>query len=159
MSFVAGPYTAVYNDLDLGITEDGFDLDITFFQESIRGDNLGSAHQDHVYRAANAFASWVGQEWDKAGMAQAYYPWAAFGVTGQVGRLATNVADTLLLTVVAGTTADTSGPNTLTALKSILSADFNVKHILSTRHRKVPLRHQFYPYGSQAATATWFTVT
>ena len=44
MAFIAGPYTATYNDSNIGITEQGFDLDQTYFSEPIVGDNLGSAH-------------------------------------------------------------------------------------------------------------------
>ncbi len=160
MSFVAGPYTGTYNDLALGETQDGFDLDITQFGQPITGDNLGSAHQDSVYRAGNYFLGWQMQEWDKAGALAAYSPWAAFGVAGQVGRLATNVAQDIVLTVVAGTTADTAGPNTLTAPLAILASDFNVKHFFSTRHRSLPLRHQLFPHiSSSYAAAYWFTTT
>lgn len=154
--FVAGPYTASYNDVDLGITEDGFDLDQTSFQESIRGDNMGSTHQDAVYRGANVFLSWVSQEWNIDEAANVFWPWAAWGTIGQVGRLHTAVATDMVLSAVAGTNANTAGPGTLTAGLAILAADFDVKHILSTRHRRTPIRHQLYPQGSDAATATWF---
>lgn len=160
--FVAGPYTATYNDSAVGITENGFELDQTYFSEPITGDNMGSAHQDDVYRSGNNFISWTAQEWNAAAMTIAYWPWANFGISGQVGRLATSVAKTLLLTVTAGTNAAVAGPNTLTASRSILAPDFNVKHIFSTRHRKVPLRHKLYPVtGSEsgAAAAYWFTAT
>jgi hypothetical protein len=161
MSFIAGPYTYTYNDANLGISEDGFELEQTYYSEAIRGDNAGSAHQDDVYRAGNCFMGWTAQEWNAAGMLAAYWPFSpTFGMMGQVGRLATALAADLVLTVVAGTPADLVGPNTFTAPLSILAPDFGVKHLFSTRHRKMALRHKLYPYiASEAASGYWFATT
>lgn len=167
--FIAGPYTATYNELDIGITEDGFDLDVTTFQEAIRGDNLGSSQQDAVYRGANQFLSWTSQQWGLSAVKLAYWPWGtSIGHVGQVGVLSTNFAKQLVLTCVAGTTADKTiqfggvngaGPATLTASKCILAGDSQLKHIFSTRHRKIALRHQLFPYTDQSSNIIWFLMT
>lgn len=156
MAFVAGPYTGTYNSLSLGITEEGFDLDQVFFQEIVRGDNLGSGAQDGVYRAGDAFISFVGEEFNLIRTSAVINPYAALGVIGQVGRLATDLAMNITLTVVAGTPAAALGFASLSATKSILAEGFNLKTTLSTRLRKSPLRLQLFPYYSGGNK--WFEV-
>lgn len=158
--FVAGPYNAVADDTDLGICEDGYDLEQTPFQEAIRGDNLGGADIDHVYRGANCFLSWIVLEWDRAYTARVFWPWdATFGVCGVIGGLASNFAQEIILTVVdTATTANSQGPNTVTCPVSVLAADNTIKHHLGTRLRKLPMRHQLYPTTSQNVTR-WFSVS
>ena len=156
MSFIAGPYTATYNSAAVGITEEGFDLDQVFFQEIVRGDNMGSGAQDGVYRAGDAFISFVGEEFNLIRASAIINPYAALGVIGQVGRLATNLAMNITLTATAGTPAFAQ-INSLSASKSILAEGFNLKTTFSTRLRKSPLRLQLFPSGSVNAEK-WFEI-
>jgi hypothetical protein len=158
MTFIAGPYTATYNsalgggaDLDLGITEDGFELEVTPFADLVRGDNLGESIQDGVYRGKDVYLNVVIQEWSKDGVMRAFNPFidtdalSDISEVGQVGRLLSNMAGVLILTAVAGTTAAAT-PATLTASRAIIAPGFPLKSLLATRLRKLPLRFLLLPY-------------
>lgn len=159
MTFIAGPYTATYNPalgggapISLGITEDGFEIEHVAFADMIRGDNLGESIQDGVYRGRDCYVNFVAEEMDLDGVRRAILnPFidcdaiSDIGEVAQVGRLLTNLAGSLVLTAVAGTTAATV-PATFTASKAILAPGFPLRYLLATRHRKVPVRFLLLPY-------------
>jgi hypothetical protein len=158
MTFIAGPYTATYNPalgggapVSLGISEDGFELESTYYADLIRGDNLGESIQDGVYRGKDCYLSCVLEEVNLDGVNRVFNPFidcdaiSDLSELGQVGRLLTNLAGSLVLTAVAGTTAATV-PATLTASKAIIAPGFPIRQVLATRHRKMPLRFLLLPY-------------
>lgn len=158
MTFIAGPFTATYNAgigggsaLTLGITEDGFELEEVPYADLIRGDNLGEAIQDGVYRGKDVYINFVLEEVDLEGVRRLSQPFIdADAITdlsevGQVGRLLTNMAGVLVLTPVAGTTAATYS-GALTANKAIIAPGFPLRRLLATRHRKLPIRMLLLPY-------------
>lgn len=158
MSFIAGPFTATLGGLSLGITENGFEVENIAYGDPVRGDNLGDSIQDSVYRGLDIYLNFILQEWNAAAAAVAYWPYAVWGQSGQVGRMDQDIATALVLTVVAGTRA-VANPNTLTFTKSILAKNFPVKKIFASRHRNVPLRHQVLPASqAQSGNHTWFSL-
>jgi len=149
MTFVAGPYTVTYDGDSLGILEDAAPLDILNSQIEITGDNEGDTIQDTITRGNRLYLEMVLQEFDAAGAAAAFWPWSAtFGVLGQVGRLGTGIALPLVLTAVAGTTAT---PATITCSKALLAPNFNVRTLIGTRLRQVPIRFLLFPYTHSGA--------
>ena len=151
MPFIAGPYTGVYNSLALGQCEDGYTLDFAGRYEEVTGDNFAESVQELIWRGANMFLSMTLLEYNSAAAASAFWPWAAFGTIGQVGRVVTSaiggnpaLAKTTVLTAVAGTTA-TGTPATLTTAFSILAPNMNISMIFAPRLRRVPIRFQCLP--------------
>ena len=159
MAFIAGPYTVTYNSLALGILEDAPSLEMTGSVDPIVGDNYGDSVQDGVYRGGNLFFDMVLQEYNAAGAAAAFWPYAALGTMGQVGRMISSMAQGLVFTAVAGTTASAL-PATITAPNTILAPNFPVRLLFGSRLRNVPLRFQCLPYYDSGATANrWFVTT
>jgi hypothetical protein len=163
MTFIAGPYTVTYNAVDLGISEDGIELEHITYADLVRGDNQGDSVQDGVYRGGDMFLSLTLIEWDKDALHAAMNPYGStvstLGEMGQVGRLMMNLAQQIVATPVAGTTAASAaltGPvamDTLTAAKCILAENFPVRFQMATRLRKVPLRFRILPV--QGIWHTW----
>lgn len=155
MAFIAGQYLVTYGGNSLGQIEDGIELEYTFSDEDIRGDNLGDSIQDAVIRGGDCFANFTMLEWNAAGALAAFWPIAAvFGKIGRVGRLKTSLSAALVLTAVAGTTA-AGTPATLSASRAVLPRGFPVRQLFAPRLRRVPMRMQFLPY-SYSAEDYWF---
>lgn len=155
MAFIAGPYTGTYNSLTLGQSRDGYNLQFSPRYEEVIGDNFAEAVQELIYRGVNAYWDTILQEYNAAAAASAFWPWAAMGVVGQVGRImgsaigaAAAVAKQMQLQVVAGTTAaafGAAGPATLTIAAAILAPNMNVSMVFAPRLRSVPIRMQALP--------------
>lgn len=161
MTFIAGPHTVTYTPstvqgggaaLSLGISEDGYEIEHVAFSDLIRGDNLGEAIQDGVYRGRDAYVNAVVEEWDLEGVRRAILqPYldadaiTDIGEVGLVGRLLTNLAGVLTITPVAGTTAAAAN-GVFTANKAIIAPGFPIRYLLATRLRRVPIRFLLLPY-------------
>lgn len=154
--FTAGPYTATYGAADLGITEDGFELEFMYHAEEVRGDNLGDTVQDLVYRGGSCFLSATFNEWATAVAALAdSYSTGVSPITGVLmGNVAAPLNKSLVLTAVAGTSA-AAAPATLTAALSGLAPNYPVRYLMAPRLRRLPVRFQVYPNSSNV----WFAVT
>ena len=63
---ISGPYHSTWNGTYLGATEDGFEVEHTFYSEPIRGDNLGDAIQDEIHRGCDVYVNFTCIEWAKA---------------------------------------------------------------------------------------------
>lgn len=170
--WIAGPYVWSYNGLSVGITDDGFNLNYSMFADKIRGDNLGDSTQDFVDRGADVYADGVFNEWDVAlsGLAgenktnassySPFWPKAALGVSGQVGRLASVYAAPLIGTPAPNTTAATATIKTLTLTYGVLPPGFNVAMLFAARLRSIPIRFQSLPsaYFTNYGNVTWFSL-
>jgi len=157
MTFIAGPFTATYTPpsgaaLALGITQDGFELQWSMHGDVIRGDNLGESIQDGVWRGHDCYIEALFEEFDAAALyganttaAGAHWPGSThFGRHGQVGRLFTALAGSLILTKVAGTGALPA--TTFTCGKALLANGHVVRSKMATRLRTLPLRFLLLPY-------------
>lgn len=174
--FIAGPYVWTFNGRTIGISEDGWRLNQTVSGDPIRGDNLGDSMQDYVYRGGDVTIEAVLQEWDAAMLglgtdpaktnstcASIFWPWASFGFSGQIGRLASLVSAPLVgvpaPTTSAATTA-TSGYRNLTITGAVIAPGYNFSVLFAARLRNVPIRLQALPYTlADTGGETWFTLT
>lgn len=160
-TFISGAYTSTYNAVSPGITEEGFKITQELKQEVIdQSDAHGDATLDYVYRGGNAFCMFDCKAY-KAGSTTPFWPWAtALGLmstaAAPIGRLASDVAVSFVLTSVANTPA-AAAPATLTATKAILAPNFSGDLLFNSKLRRVPIRLQFLPYLS--TNHLWFALT
>ncbi len=172
---VSGAYYGTYGGEYVGVTEDGYELEQTTYAEPIRGDNLGDAIQDEVYRGCDVFLNFVLIEYIQAAATSGgddstpiFHPHDdANGQLGKPGVLRGGFsADALALTQYSGDT--TSVPDTLTLTKSVLASNFPVRMLLANRLKRIPMRMQAFPVLTAVGTAVsytnisagaWFTVT
>jgi hypothetical protein len=167
-TFVAGRYSNTYNAVDVGISDQGINLQQeSRWEEIASSDAYGDSIIDGVYRGGNVFFDYECKAY-KAGSQTPFWPWGTLGVMQAVGsaptpigRLASGVASATVLTAVAGTPAATS-PATLTASKSILAPNSPARLLFHTRLRQVPIRLLALPSDATnggTTTTTWFTTT
>lgn len=173
--FIAGPYVWTFNGRVIGISEDGWRLNQTVAGDPIRGDNLGDSMQDYVYRGGDVTIEAVLQEWDIAlngltgdsaktnsNCASIFWPWATLGLSGQIGRLASIVAASLVGVPAPTTSAATAtaGYRNLTLTNAVIAPGYNFSMLFAARLRNVPIRLQALPYTlADTGSETWFTLT
>jgi hypothetical protein len=160
-TFIAGRYTGTYNAVDVGITDQGYELEQTSSQEAIEeSDAYGASFIDGIYRGGNVYLQFLCKAY-KAGSIAPFWPWGSLGVmataAAPIGRLASAVAKATVLTAVANTPA-AAAPASLTASLSILAANSPAKLLFNSKLRQVPVRLQFIP-SVDTGTVTWFTTT
>ncbi len=158
--FIAGPYVWTFNARVIGISEDGWRFDQSVAGDPIRGDNLGDAMQDYVYRAGDVTIEAVLNEWDivangltgdaaktNTNTASILWPWAVLGSTGQVGRLASTVAAVLVGTPAPGTSAAgaTAGSRVITVSYAVIAPGSSFSQLFASRLRNCPVRLQALP--------------
>lgn len=159
-TFLAGAYTATFDAVALGITDDGYDLQWEPKLQAIeKSDVFGDMLIDGVYRGTNWFFQTEFME-DKAGPRDAVFPWSngVFGTQGLIGRLMSDVASPLVLTSTVGTPA-VATPATLTATKAILAPGFNSNVVHSSRLRTMPCRLIMLPVDTGSGVMKSFTTT
>ena len=159
----AGAYYATYSGLYVGVIEDGFELEQTYYTEPIRGDNLGDSIQDEIYRGGDCYFNFVLIEYLQALLAvgdDATYSGPIFHPhdpkAGEVGfpgltRLQ-YAAQPLVLTEYVAIT--TSAPSVYTANKAVLASNFPVRILLANRLKRVPMRMIAYPQGVSGTAVT-----
>lgn len=157
-TFIAGRYSGTYNAVDVGITENGYELQQeSNVQEITPSDAYGDSVIDSIYRGGNVFLQFEGKAY-KAGALTPFWPWGSLGVQGVIGRLASDVAAAQVLTATASTPA-AAAPATLTGTKALLAANFPARLLYSSVLRTVPIRLRIYPYDSGGGAIKWFTMT
>lgn len=146
MSFIAGPYTATYKTLALGQAAEGYRVSHQFFKRLITGDTFAEAPQDEVYRGAEMFVNFRLIEYDAAGIAGIMWPYGAYLINGQVGRVSRqqSITGALLLTAIAGTPAANT-PATFTLTNTILAEGFPVELLHAPDLREIPVRLRCFP--------------
>lgn len=153
-TFISGRYAGAYNSVDVGITEEGFKITNQFFQELIQeSDAYGQSPIEGLYRGGDCICEFLCLE-AKAGSYSPFWPWAA--AVGQlvsaipIGSLATDNAQAMVLTAVAGTPAAAGAlaPASLTASKALLRENYPTTLLFGTKLRKVPISLRFWPYVS-----------
>jgi hypothetical protein len=165
---ISGPYHATWSAEYIGVTEDGFELEHTFYSEPIRGDNLGDSIQDEVMRGQDVYVNFTLMEWRIASFADGvgdplgsiYWPFdrSGFNPVGSVGNVGVTgdsraeYSDNLVLTAQALTPA-AANPATITFGGAILAANFPVRILYASRIRRIPMRMIVYPYVPVSGTA------
>lgn len=144
---VAGPYTATYNSVALGIFRGEAGVP-TISQQSyadvVNNTSIyGRSTIDGFHLGADWFCDMTPHEWI-AGVFSAMWPWGALGTQGAISTSLYATAKPLVLTVVAGTPAANPGPGpqTLTAPKAILAPGSNPRYFMGPQARYVPVRMQ-----------------
>ena len=162
ISAISGPYTGAYSSEYLGGTEDGFELEHTFYSEPVRGDNLGDSIQDEVHRGVDVYVNFTCVEFGKAAVVQnagqagssPFWPtgvsgFNAVGAAGQIGVVGDSrgeYADNLVLTAVANTPAAAT-PASITFWNAILATNFPIRILYASRVRRIPMRMIAYPFA------------
>ena len=166
-TMVTGPYTGSYAGVlnVLGTSREGYRINHELRQQNIDAtDHYGDSLIDYVYRGGNVTISFSMLSYTKALTAGILWPFGAniytlSAAATPVGRLASDLAGELILTVVPNTPADTlNAPNTITANKSILAPGFNFELLYDSRLREVPVRLALLPYTSGGAVV-WAVTT
>jgi len=97
----------------------------------------------------------------KAGSITPFWPWGALGVlytaAAPIARLASNVAQAMVLSSTANTPAAAS-PASLTGSKAILAPNSSARLLYNSKLRHVPVRLALLPTDS-TGTGTHFTTT
>lgn len=172
-SFVAGRYYGAYNAVDVGATDEGYEVSQDNDLEDIApSDAWGSSVVDGVYRGGNVHIQFTCKEF-KPGAVTPFWPWEVLGVmqtyggsgVTPIGRLASSVAKAMLLTALAGTAYNTAGATTiqtLTAASAVLAKNFDGRILFDSRLRKLPIRLMVLPTEatvSSTTTTKWFSTT
>jgi hypothetical protein len=153
-TFAVGSYAATYDGTSTGLTKDGYRITHDQKSEVIdKSDLYGDMMLDAIWRGANVSCEYTCLAFTKgtpvltAFQASLYSAWSS---TTPMGRLFSDLAKALVLTVTANTPAAAVGvgPATLTATKAILAPNYSTTHLYDNRLRELPLRVQFLPYSS-----------
>lgn len=160
-TFIAGKYDATYNNVAIGVTEEGFTLSQSLSQEAIdESDAFGNSMLDYIYRGGNCKIVCDSKEF-KAGSITPYWPWGPLGqlasAAAPIGRLASAVAQALVLTSTAATPA-AAAPASLTGTFAILSPGQEGRLLFNSKLRRVPISLSLLP-SSSGGTLTWFLTT
>jgi len=160
-TLIAGRYSGTYNAVDVGITDDGYELEQSSSADMIdSSDAYGDSLLDWVYRGGEVSLSFTSKAY-KAGAITPFWPWGAMGVmltaAAPLGRLASDVAKAMVLTATANTPA-AAAPATLTGSLSILSPNSPAKLLYNSKLRQVPIQLSLLP-SLNTGTVTWFTQT
>jgi hypothetical protein len=158
-TFVAGRYSGTYNAVDTGVTEEGYEIEQDSKAELIENtDAYGDAIVDWIYRGGNCRLSFLSDTY-KAGAITPFWPWTAtlgqgWSAAAPIGRLASAVAQAMVLTAIAGTPA-AAAPASVTATLSLLAPNSPAKLLYHSRLRKVQINLQVLPNNS-SGTYSWF---
>ncbi len=157
-TFISGRYTNTYNAVDVGITDQGIELQQESGAENIEeSDAYGTTLIDWVYRGGRVSLQFMSKAY-KAGSTTPFWPWSALGRLGVIGRLASDVASATVLTATTGTPA-AAAPATLTAGKSILAPNNPATLLFNSKLRQVPVRLACLAYDQGAGAIGWFVTT
>lgn len=142
--FITGHFTAKYGGIDIGNTEQGWEIAEVQLFDDILTDTGGNAPVDGVQRGTRIEVRGTYVDYDavKAALYAANPRGKAFD---NVGALATNLAGILVLTPTAGTAAalDLGAGNSLIFHRAIVASD--VTTLLATKHRKGPISFRCFP--------------
>ena len=179
---ISGPYYGSWSGEYIGATEDGFEVEHTFYSEPVRGDNLGDSIQDEVLRGADVYVNFTLIEYGKAaivessGAAASSIHWpnggsgfngAGNGKVGVIGDVLSDYADSLILTAVAASPA-AAIPASITFPGAVLARNFPVRILYASRLRRIPMRMIALPQGASGGasqtvsyndTIFWYTTT
>ena len=182
LSAISGPYYGSWNGEYLGATEDGFEVEHTFYSEPVRGDNLGDSIQDEILRGVDVYVNFTLIEYGKASIVQgpgavsgsihwatsaSGFNGAGDGKAGTIGDTLSDSAAGLVLTAVANTPASAS-PASITFPLSVLARNFPVRVLYASRLRRIPMRMVALPSGVSGASGqvvsyneniSWYTTT
>jgi hypothetical protein len=159
----SGPYTGVFNSVDLGFTIEGYRYAVRFLKQLIdRTDLYGMTLIDSVHQGANAQLSYRSRTYDAAanGPVSPYGAYVVSNAANPIGSNDRSKSKPIVLTSTANTPA-AAAPATWTSLNAILSENFPVETLFDSQAREVPVQLNLLPYEhpSTAGTMVHATVT
>jgi hypothetical protein len=162
--FIAGRYSGAYNATDVGMTRQGYELEVNPKEELINeSDMYGLSTIDWVMRGADWFMQFESKEYKAGSLGCLLQPWGRSANMGllanaalPISRLASDTALSFVLTDTDGTPAATK-PATLTALKALLAPGYNAKVLFNSQLRHVPIRLQLLPFLTNGNTICFST--
>lgn len=138
-NFSPGSYTVSYGGNDMGLVHRPSILRAQTHGIPISVDLYGNAVVDYIYRAREVYVMCTFAEWS-ANLRSMMNPFgSAHGDIGLVGRLASDIAASLVLTPVASTPAATLGNNTFTFSKALVAPQNNIEYVLGNVERNIPV--------------------
>jgi hypothetical protein len=152
--FVVGSYAATYDGTSTGITRNGYRITHDQKAEAIeQSDVYGKTMLDAIWQGANVSCEFTCMAFVKGLPVLNPFTAALFTLwttANPMGRLFSDLAKALVLTVTANTPAAAVGvgPSTLTASKAILAPNYSATYAYDNTLRELPLRLQFLPYTS-----------
>lgn len=157
----SGHYTALYNALDLGKTDEGWFLELTLKGEMVRFEEFSQNVVDMIYQGADVVVETVLKEWRAAGLQGALWPFSTtFGKIDCSGQFAAlnEFAKPLILTPNSCSPAGTDGP-TFTFSRAVLEPDIASRINLNNKTRMVPLRFRTFLQDVGTNDFRYFSIT
>lgn len=158
---MSGAFTSTYNSVATGPTKDGYRFTHAMGGQAIdQSDTYGDSLLDWVTRGGSVRISYTCLSY--AGGISPIYPfaasiWTLAAAATPIGRLASDIASSLVLTSTTGTPAAAT-PATLTATKAVIPPGFSTDILYDSRLREVPVQLALLPVNS-SGTVTWATAT
>lgn len=157
-SAMAGHYTATFNTLDLGKTDEGWTYEVTHKGRVVRFEEYSDNMIDLIYRGAEVTVETVLKEWNSAGLLAALWPWSAtYGKVDCSGLFAVagDFAKPLVLTANSCSPAgsadpSTDGPATMTFHKAIMAPEVASRINLNNDTRMVPIRFNTFLWDTDS---------
>lgn len=84
--FIAGHYIATWDGVDIGTTEEGFEIRPSHYREDVKIDDLGDTIVDGVYRGGQAGIIANLSEWNAAGREAIQFPYFKKVVAGSMTK-------------------------------------------------------------------------
>lgn len=163
MTFIAGTFSATFNDLPLGTTEDGFELSFNRIQEEIRVDQYRGL-VDAIHQGIDMTLRFVLMEANFAAIKSILFGHSGFNpivegqVTSHTGQLISTFSKPLVLTPCTGTTANEAlnpVPNSITFAKAVLATD-PVAMKFASSLRRIPVTMHILPSWSTGDIPTGY---
>jgi hypothetical protein len=159
MTFIAGAYSATFNALPLGTTEDGFELSFNRIQEEIRVDQYRGL-VDAIHQGIDMTIRFTLTEANFVAITSLIWGWSGNNplvdgaLKSHTGQLISSFASALVLTPCAGTSADVAY-NSVTFGKAVLATD-PVALKFASSLRRIPITMHVLPYWSTGVIPTGY---
>lgn len=168
MTFITGAFSATFNELPLGATDDGFEEIVTPTYEMIFADHYKGV-LDGVFQGIDMLIRTVLIETNMAAVRELIWPWDGddagvvggqeedYGKVGPVGKLLTSYCKELILTPCPGSSAALVGNwgdplATITYPRCIIAAESRTWK-RSSSHQKLPVSILVLPEELESLTA------
>lgn len=146
--FAAGPYSAVYNGVALGLMrgdQQSPTCEIMRHSQLITDTHLYARTPiGAVGQGGEAFASFVLME-AIAGALAVFWPYASVGKVPTVGIDDYNSLAAALVLTNAGGNLAAANPASVTCSKSVIAEDFPMRYVFGPILREMPIRLRLYP--------------
>lgn len=129
-----------------------------YLGETMQADSFGKTVIEGIYQGFDVFLLCTFKEWTSQ-VRNIIFPFSTVGNgdLGVIGRLHSDLAGDVTLTVTANTPAATNGPSTIRAQKCIIAEENDLEFLLGNEARDVPVLFRLYPYVDGSYTRHYST--